>query len=242
MSTTLSTSAMVTKLQQKFPIGILSAQWMDFLNEAFRKINQMSKGGFIWQLKNTNIVVPTGTQVGTALPTDFDPGKSAFLSGPVAGTATLIPYKSVEEFMTEQDFQTLTGIGMFSCWTFRPTFTFGPPTSYLWAMWLAPNTAFPIGVGGITLNLWYHAMNYAPLTAASNVFFPTPDQFDSLVLDLAEAEARREYTASGWEKLAASATQSLNEMIDTYRTDRYNLAGLSDTMAQAQEKNVMKDK
>lgn len=232
---------MITKLQQKFPIGIGTQQWLDFLNEAFRKVNQMQKGGFVWQLKKTNITVVAGAQVGTALPADFDPGKSAFLSGPAIGTATPIPYKPVSEFLAEQDFQ-VQGTGAFSSWTFRPNFTVAAPTNYAWVLLLAPDTAFPLGVGGVTLALWYHAVNYPALTAAGNAFFPTPDQFDSLIMDLAEAEARREYTASGWDKLAAGATQSLQELIGDYRTDRYDLAGIMDVTMQAQEKAVERDR
>ena len=241
MSTTLATSAMVTNLQLRYPIGILSAQWMFYLNEAFRKINQMQKGGFIWQLKNTNLVIAQGSQVGTALPTDFDPGKSAFLYGPVMGILTPIPYKTLTEFVTEQDFET-TAIGMFSSWTFRPNFTFGPPTSYGWNLWLAPDSAFPVPIGGITMGFYYHAVSFPSFTSAANVFFPTPDQFDSLILDLAEAEARRQYSAAGWAKLAAQATQSVMELVDTYRTDRYDLAGMTDIGMQAQEKAAERDR
>ena len=243
MSTTLSTSAMILKLQTKFPIGIGTPQWLDFLNEAFRKIDQASKGGFIWQLKSTTIVLPAGAQVANALPADFDPGKSAFLYGAttVTPTSTLIPYHTPSEFVNEQHYAT-TAIAMFSSWTFYPNFTLGPPTSYGWTMKLAPDTAFPLAAGGVTLRLYYHAVNLPAFTAAANVFFPTPDQFDGLIMDFAEAEARREYSASGWDKLAAQATQSSSELIDTYRTDRYDLAGISDVVAQSTEKQAERDR
>lgn len=241
MSTTLSTTAMIAKLQQKFPIGILAAQWLDFLNEAFRKINQSQKGGFIWQLKPVVFALAPGAQVISYLPADFDPGRSAFMyGGSGAATQTVIPYKPVEEFVNEQHFST-TAIGLFSSWTFYPFFTFGPPTLYQFIFRLAPDTAFPLAVP-TALKLYYHAVNFPAFTNAANVYFPTPDQFDSLIMDLAEAEARREYTASGWEKLAAAATQSMNELVDTYRTDRFDLAGVSDVMAQAQEKSAERDR
>lgn len=237
---------MVAKLQQKFPIGILSAQWMDFINEAFRKIDQTAKGGFIWQLRTANIVEPAGAQTAVSLPADFDPGKTAVLYGPATGspTSTLIPYKTPQEFVNEQHFTGL-GVGIFSAWTFYPNFSWAAnftAPSYLWTIKMAPDTAFPLLPGGITLRLYYHAVNLGQFISAPNSYFPTPDQFDSLILDLAEAEARREYGASGWEKLAAAATQSLNEIIDTYRTDRYDLAGVSDIVAQAQEKQAERDR
>ena len=242
MSTTLSTTGMITILQRKFPIGIGTAQWLDFLNEAFRKINQMEKGGFVWQLKFAQLTIPAGVQVPNALPADFDPGKSAYLYSrtTTTPTSTQIPYKPLSDFTVEQHFQSM-GISMFSSWTFRPNFTFGPPTSYAWTMSLAPDTAFPLAPG-VTMGFYYHAVNFQPFTAAANVFFPTPDQFDSLIMDLAEAEARREYTASGWDKLAASATGSIQELVGAYRTDRYDLAGIQDVTMQAQEKAVERDR
>ena len=242
MSTTLSTSAMVTKLQQKFPIGILSQQWMDFLNEAFRKINQVSKGGFIWQLKQTTLTAPAGAIQAVALPADFDPGKSAFLfgNGTTTPTASIIPYLPMSNFLMEQDFNTIA-IGYFSSWTFRPNFTLGGATNYAWSMLLSPNSAYPLP-SPVVFGFMYHAVNFPAFTASGSVYFPTPDQFDSLILDIAEAEARREYSASGWEKLAAMATQGISDIIDTYRTDRYDLAGLSDVMAQSQEKQALGDK
>ena len=242
MSTTLSTATMVTTLQRKFPIGILSAQWMDFLNEAFRKINQMSKGGFIWQLKQTTLTAPSGAIVTIALPADFDPGKSAFLfgNGTTTPTSSIIPYMTMSEFLLEQDFN-VAGIGYFSSWTFRPNFTLSAPTSYSWVMLLAPNQAYPLPAP-VSFGFMYHAVNYPSFASGSNIYFPTPDQFDSLILDIAEAEARREFGAAGWEKLAALATQGISDLIDTYRTDRYDLAGLSDVTAQAQEKQAAGDK
>lgn len=242
MSSTLSTSAMIAALQVKHPIGIGANQWLSFLNEAFRKINQMSKGGFVWQLKQTTLIVPAGAIVPVALPADFNPGKSAFLfgNGVSTPTATVITYKTPSEFLKEQHFKE-SDIGAFSSWTFAPAFTFGPPTVYGWNLLLAPNEAYPLP--GITpLGFFYHAMSFAPFTNAANVFFPTPDEFDSLIMDLAEAESRREYNSSGWEKLAGQATTSLNEMIGSYRTDRFNLAGLQDVLAQAQEKSAERDR
>jgi hypothetical protein len=243
LSTTLSTNAMIAKLQQKYSIGIGTVQWTDFLNEAFRKLNQMSKGGFIWNLKTTTLAIPAGGPTAVALPVDFDAGKSAFLYGAttITPTSTLIPYKPVEEWVNEQHFQT-TAIGMFSSWTFYPNFTLGPPTTYGFVLRLAPLTAFPLGGGGVSLPFFYHAVNMPAFTAAANVYFPTPDQFDSFIMDLAEAEARRVYGGAGWDKLAAGATQSINEIIDTYRTDRYDLAGISDVVAQAQEKAAERDR
>jgi hypothetical protein len=84
----------------------------------------------------------------------------------------------------------------------------------------------------------YHAVNFPPLANGANIFFPTPDQFDSLIVDLALAEMRNVYRLSGDQLEMQTTMQAVNEIIDTYRTDRYNLAGLSDQLAQAQEKQT----
>jgi hypothetical protein len=235
MSTSLSTTQMVARLQRKFSMGISNNDAMDFLNEAFRKIDQMSQGGFVWQLKTATITIPAGAQVANPLPADFDPGKTAILRGGVGSpTLTGIPFKKWQEFVNQQHFQNIA-IGNFACWTVTPVFTLTAPTSYAYNLALAPDTAFPLAAP-IGLPLIYHALNFQPFAVAGNVYFPTPDQFDSTILDLAEAELKRVYSMSGWEQLAAQATTAVQAMIDTYRSDRYDLAGLTDQAAQAQEK------
>lgn len=242
MSTTLSTNAMIALLQRKTGLGLGNTDCMDFLNEAFRKVNQMSKGGFIWQLKQTTLTAPAGPIAAIALPADFDPGKSAFLfgNGVTTPSATTIPYRTPSEFLIEQHFQT-TGTGAFSSWTFRPNFTLTAPTSYLWSLLLAPNSAYPLAVP-VSLGFFYHAVNYAAFAAANDVFFPTPDQFDSLLVDLAVAEVRNIYRMSGEEGEVQKAMAAIADVIDTYRTDRFNLAGLTDQLAQSQEQQLEKGK
>jgi hypothetical protein len=231
---------MVTMLNRK--TGLPLPDGIDFLNEAFRKVNQMSKGGFIWQRKQTTLVVPAGAIVPVALPADFDPGKSAWLFGNAitTPTATEIPYASPSEFVNEQHFNTNL-IGGFSVWTFQPNFTFGPPTSYGWNMLLAPNDAYPLP-NPVNLGFFYHAVSFPPFTAANDIFFPTPDEFDNMIVDLAIAEVRNVYRMSGEEGEVEKAIAAIAAIIDTYRSNRYSLAGLSDVAAQAQEDQLEKGK
>lgn len=243
MSTTLSTTQMVAQLQRNFPIGMGNVECIDFLNKGFRRINQMSKGGFIWQLKQGQITLPAGAQVANALPSDFDAGKTAIVFGTTSTpTKTIIPYRTPQEFVNEQHFPGTAQIGFFSAWTFVPVFTLTAPTSYGWKAIFAPDDAFPLGLGGIVLPLFYHAVSFQPFGVGATTYFPTPDEFDSFIVDLAEAEARRVYGAAGWEKVQGQATQALAEMIDTYRTDRQNLAGLADQVMQVQEKQAERAK
>lgn len=242
MSTTLSTTMMVARLQRKFPLGLGANDCMDFLNEGFRKIDQMSKGGFIWQLNNTVLALPMGAATQINLPVDFDPGKSAWVRGSTAGglltpTFTEIPYKPYKEFINQEHFQ-VTGSGNFACWTFRPNFAFAPQLVFLpYVFLLAPLTAYPL-TGNMALTFLYHSVSFPAFTVGPAVYFPTPDQFDSFIIDLAEAELARVYKVSGFEKVAGAATAALAEMIDNYRTDRFDLAGLMDETMQAQEKGA----
>ena len=241
MSTTLSTAAMVTLLQSKSALGISNGYALDRLNEAFRKINQMSKGGFVWQLRQTSLVVPPGAQVGILLPTDFDPGKTAILRGnsltSFGATSTMIAYLPWKDFVNHEHYQT-SAPNFFSTWTFFPNFLI--PTNYLWSIFIGPTGAFPT-TGG-SLPFVYHALNQAPIASGGNFFFPTPDQFDSLIVDLALAEVRSIYRLTGAEELFQRTMQAVADIIDTYRSDRYDLAGVSDQMAQAQEKAAEKAK
>jgi hypothetical protein len=233
---------MVTLLQGRVPIGLSAINALAYLNEAFRKLDQLSKGGFIWQLKQANLAL--GLNLTVPAPADFDPGKSAWLRGntPYTPTNTIIPYKPWSEFSTMQHFQTTTP-GSFDCWTFVPNFRLTPaPTSYAWTILLAPDGAIVTTPPGPVLPFVYHSVNFAPFLSAANVYFPTPDQFDSMILDLAEAEAKRIYNLSGWDRLAQQANQAIMEIIDTYRTDRYDLAGLFDESMQSKEKQTEKDK
>lgn len=240
MSQTLTMTDMVTRLQAKTQIGVPQAACVDYLNEAFRKINQMSKGGFIWQFKQSTITVPAGAQANIAMPADFDPGKTAILKGNATAsfgtTDTIIPYVSPQEFATEEHFQT-TGINAFSSWTFVPSFN--APLTFAYVMRIGPKTAYPTGGG--TLPFWYHSLVLPPVTDGAN-YFPTPDQFDSLIVDLAVQEVRNIYRMSGFGEEAQLTMQSILELVDTYRTDRFDLAGLTDQFAQAQEKAAEKAK
>lgn len=242
MSNTLSTQAMCTRLRRKFPIGLSDSDAMDFLNEAFRKINQTQKAGYVWQVKTATLTAPAGAATDIALPTDFDPGKSAWLRAQttsVAPTRTIIPYKPFQEFYMQEHFGT-TAIGTFSAWSFRPILT-AAPASYSWVMNLRPSDAFPL-VNPVVFDLTYHSVNYSTLTVGAANYYPTPDQFDSLIIDLAEAEYARIYGRAGWERIQEQALRAIVELIDTYRTDRYDLSGLSDLMMQAQERQADKTK
>jgi len=242
MSNTLSTTTMVARLQRKFPIGLSTSDAMDFLNEAYRKLNQTSKGGYIWQVRTTTLTHPAGAMQEIAMPADFDPGKSAWLraqSTAVSPTLTTIPYKAYQEFYLQENFTSM-GIGHISAWSFRPIVT-AAPDSYAWVMNFKPASAFPLAAD-LDFYFTYHTATFTPVTMDPAHYFPTPGQFDSLIIDLAEAEYSRIYGRAGWEKIQQQAMQGIMEIIDTYRTDRYDLAGVSDLAIQMQERTSDKTK
>lgn len=238
MSTTLTMTDMVAKLKRKTGIGLGDPDCVDFINEAFRKLNQMSKGGFVWQFKQTTVTVPPGGQVDIALPSDFDPGKTAILRGDNfwTPTNTIIPYLNMKDFVNQEHFESLTP-NVFACWTWIPNFV--NPNVFPYKMKLAPAAAYPT-VGG-TLPFFYHALIGPPVALGAN-YFPTPDQFDSLIVDLAIAEVRNVYRMSGQQDEVAQAVAAIAQVIDTYRTDRIDLDGLTDQMMTAQAKQAAKDK
>lgn len=241
MSTTLSTSTMVTQLQKRVPIGIGATAALFYVNEGFRKLNQMAKGGFVWQLKQATLAFGLTTSV--TAPTDFDAGKSAWMKGqtPYTPTNTIIPYKPWTEFANAQHLQT-TQPGTFEAWTYVPNFTLTAPTSYRWTLLLAPSDAAVTTPPGITLPFVYHAVNFASFASGTNIYFPTPDQFDSAIVDLAVAQAKEDYGLSGFDRIAQQANQAIAEIIDTYRSDRYDLSGLFEVTAEAKEKQAERDR
>jgi len=228
-------AAMVTLLQRKTGLGLAQADCVDRLNEAFRKINQSSKGGFIWQVKQTNLVW-AGSTLTVALPSDFDPGKTAVLKGNGIDTptATEIPYLPYKDFVNATHYQT-TATGFLSAWSFYPNFTL--PTSYAWTAVYGPASA-AFTQPTTSLPFMYHAVNYPAVAYGAGNYFPTPDQFDSLIVDLAWAEVAGIYRQSDAETIRQRAMQGVMELIDTYRTDRYDLAGITDEIAQKQEKGA----
>lgn len=233
---------MVTQLKKRVPVGMSDAAALFYVNEAFRKLNQFQKGGFIWQVKTASRTF-AGGQVETDAPDDFDPGKTAVLisSSGVPVTGFPIPYLPWKDFVLQTNFQVIEPSG-FSAWTYRPSFSFTAPTSYKWKLVIGPAEALPFPVVSVAMTLTYHAVSFPTFASAANVYFPTPDQFDSLIVDLAVAQAKQDYNLSNFDRIAQQANQGIAEIIDTYRSERYDLAGFFDVKAQAQEKEAERNR
>ena len=251
MSNLLSTSAMVTECQTRVPIGLSSAFWMKKLNEAYRWICQ--KGNFIWTTKGIDIAVPGGTNY-FDLPSDCDPGKPMYLVGPISDHGTIgtldtpIPYVAWDDAGL-QKFSELGSVGgtpgvvegVVSCWTFRAAFGYvgvPPVYTYKYTGYYFPADAVSLSA---EFRLVYHTdvsgVEYAP---GATVFFPTPNSFDNLMIELAEAEARRIYGLAGFEMIQKRAESAIVNLLDSYRSTKNALPGLVDQQKQTAERQMMK--
>ena len=248
MSNLTSTSTMVTKLQGRVPIGLSSTFWMEKLNEAYRWISQ--KGNYIWDLKGTDIAMLAGATT-FPIPSDCDPGKPMYLVGPIedfpsdATLDSLIPYVAWDDAGL-QKFSELgvapTGVvhGMVSCWTFRTNFTSTlVPVSYTYAY---RGYIFPADAiwAPSKFRFVYHTdVASTEFAVGATTFFPTPNSFDNLLIELAEAEAKRIYGLAGFEIIQKRAESAIVNLLDSYRSTKNSLAGLTDQQKQVSEKKMM---
>lgn len=247
MSTTRSTTNMATELVRRLPFGIDTNFAITQLNLAYRWVNQ--KGPLVWNVRTTTVTVSVGATSFT-IPADADMGKPTYLSGPttspgaspVSNLGTRIEYKPYKDFYTYQFQYPNASPGMYSVWTYAATATGGPPPTYAFTGYLLPAAAAPTtATGAFSLGFAYHckpAYNF-PTTMewplGSNIFFPSPDDFDDVIILRAEAEARRIYGIIGWDAALAQSEAACAPLIDQYRSSKEFISGLMDEVKQTQE-------
>jgi hypothetical protein len=235
---------MVAQLQTRVPIGLSSTFWMTKLNEAYRWISQ--KGNFIWDVKQTGQTVTAGNIYFT-LPTDCDPGKPMYLAGPTSGMSSgvsvsmnsLIPYKAWDDTLDQSMSELVVPAGMYSCFSVVTAFS---GMTYSYRAYLYPLSAAPVGGVGNEFNFYfyYHTdVASTEIAIGSGNYFPTPNSFDNLLIELAEAEARRIYGLAGWEIIQKRAESAITNLLDSYRSTKNVLAGLVDQQKQVSEKKLM---
>jgi hypothetical protein len=241
MSNLTSTTSMVAQLQTRVPIGLSSTFWMTKLNEAYRWISQ--KGNFIWDVKYANITL--NSYVNTfSLPPTCDPGKPMVLVGPLPDVPnaalelnSVVTYVPWDVAMDQRYSEMSTIPGLVSCWTFATNFTAGPPPTYGYTAYIFPLDTV---ITNSQFRLVYHtdvASTEIPL--AANQYFPTPNSFDNLLIELAEAEARRIYGLAGWDIIQKRAESAITSLLDSYRSTKNVLAGLTDQQKQVNERKLM---
>lgn len=213
MSTTLTITQMEAELSRRVPIGYTAPVGQDALNGALRWINQ--QGCFPWLMRRATIVTSVGTEQFT-LPPDFDPGKMAVLyGGETSPTPTEIPFKTWADAVKNQVHQTaVAGSGIVSCWSFYAGL--GGTSVTLYGA-LFPASAVKTG----TYTLVYHSATFPVISSG---YFPTPDHFDYLIVELAEAEIMRQYRLAGWDVLYKRVTDQLRAMLGAYTTTKIAMA------------------
>jgi hypothetical protein len=241
MSKTLSTNAMVAEVQRRVPIGIPAGTCLDRLNEAYRWICQ--QGSFVWMLNQGTVTItspalPAGRSGTFTLPTDFDPGRPAY----ILYGGLEIPYKPYDVAQKHQTYNTTVGANQFSLWSFRTSFAAAPVT-YSYIGQVFPEASYPLNGTTTTLTIIYHTTTASPLVTTTPPvysYYPTPDAFDSFIVDMAESELRRTYGLAGFENLIQKAQGSLQMMLDAYRSTKPTMMGVMDQTRQTQESQAAK--
>lgn len=229
MSTTLTITQMEAELSRRVPIGYTAPVAQDALNGALRWINQ--QGSFPWLMRRATVVTSLGAEQFT-LPLDFDPGKMAVLyGGETSPTPTEIPFKTWADAVKNQVHQTAAaGSGVVSCWSFYAAL--GGTTVSLYGA-LFPSSAVKTG----TYTLVYHSTTFP---AISTGYFPTPDHFDYLIVELAEAEIMRQYRLAGWDILYKRVTDQLRAMLGAYTTTKIAMAPVPEIANAAQTAQALR--
>lgn len=224
MSQTLTIDALAVFLQTRMPMNLPQARCFQELNSAWRKIEQ--QGAFVWNILSTSITMTGGTRV-LALPADVDPGKPISIYQSGVTFRYPVKYLPFEEFAMQQLFHLnpSPNLGYFSAWTIINTGTNSYQASFV------PNSAAPSGNTPFTV--FYHHMVGPPLT--SGQFFPTPDEFDDTLMDLAEGEIRRAYSLMNWEASIKESETAMRLLVDKYRSPREHLAGVQEESMAANE-------
>jgi hypothetical protein len=241
MSNLLSTSAMVAECQSRVPIGLDATFWMKKLNEAYRWICQ--KGNFIWELRSSDINV-TAFMNFFPIPSDVNAGKPMYLAGPVvnldptaAELNSLVPSVPWDEAWMQRASEMPLIPGGVSCWSFRPNFSVGPPPVYTYFGYIFPIDAL---TASCSFRLIYHSdVSSTEFSSAANQFFPTPNIFDNLLIELAEAEAKRIYGIAGWDIVQKRAESGIVSLLDPYRSTKNAIAGTVDQQKQTGERKLM---
>lgn len=243
MSNLLSTSAMTAECQTRVPIGLSTTFWMKKLNEAYRWICQ--KGHFVWEMRRQEITIPAGA-TSFQLPATMDPGKPMYLGGPYdfglnpeSSILSILPLVPAEDALDQQLSEAAATPGLFSCWSLimGTSLTAPPALAYFAALrpWSAVNTS-----DALSFQFHFHAdASSTELTVGADKYFPTPNVFDNLLIELAEAEVRRIYGLAGWEIIQKRAESTIMVLLDKYRSSKSTVVGLSDQQKQTSERKLM---
>ena len=223
----ISIDTMVTDCKLRFAIRLSTAFWTDRLNEAYRFTCQ--QGSFPWALVLATVKIATD---GTfTIPTDFSPGKETFLYK----NAVLTEYLPYDRAKTHGDYGLQAAT--YSCWTFYANLS-AAPSSYGYTGLVFPENARPTS-GTDSATLVYHTSIPAPLTSGSQ-YFPSPPSFDSLIMELAESEARRRYQDPAFDIVQKRAQAQLVTMVQAFRSTKDSALGVVEQTLRVQDQQAEK--
>lgn len=258
MSKTLNLASMEALVAEKVPLGLSTAFIDNRIFEAYRWIEE--QGSFLWNVVNQDIIVrantfwvdptdmPGGSNLSAAPPIDV--GKPVIIYGSTSPAyvpgRTSIPYVSPDKIGLHQLYHTPSIAGFFSCFTFvtsAATVGFLPATGQAWPSGV-PYIQFAPSSASVQSDKSFHCiyhmqptMNLATFGANTN-FFPTPDAFDDLIVNLAVAFAREIYHLAGADDAVKKSQAQIAQLLDRYRSDKLFQEGLIAESSQAQETQV----
>jgi hypothetical protein len=231
MSTLNTMDQLIVKLKARIPIGLTTAQCAAQLNEAWHFLEE--RGAFTWNVRRATLTVASAAVTPAGIPNDWDIGKPASIYPSSLGFAYEVKYLPFEEWVRQQTFHFTPPAGVFSCWTYISAFSGSQPNP-TYTITFAPANAAP-GGGGATYTMFYHHEIEADIATGAN-YFPTPNAFDEMLVDGAEAEFKRIYSLNGWESAQKKFENEIQVLLDKYRSPKHDLAGLSEGMMEVQEK------
>lgn len=248
MSQTLTTADMVADLQQRIPMGLDSNYCMAQINKAMRWIEQ--QGAFTWNVAYSDITVRQGTfWVDPAdMPDQFDSGKPCTIYGQTFSSVygshgAEIPYVAPDRLALHELYHVRLPRGVFSVFTVVTnlgTVTLGPATDAypdeVPFLLMAPSSALHT-TEDCAYHFVYHQIPVVTL-AAGPVYYPTPDPFDDLIVDLAEGEIKRIYQFGGWAEAIKKAQNSTLLLLDKYRSPKLEMAGITEQAKETQESQL----
>jgi hypothetical protein len=244
---TVPVSVMVDQLQQRVPMNLSRSYCVDKLNQAFQWIEQ--QGAFTWDIRLTGVTVLqdqyridlTGNSTfGPESPatvvdlSEVDVGKpmSVFQS-PLTGFRVKIPFVPVDQYGLYQIFNTTPIPGVFAVWTLKYETAISA-----YQILFAPSSAKVLDPAGLQFLLQFHKVGTSKLGDSASAYFPTPDQFNSLLVDLAEAEIKRNYGLMGAEVAQQKSQASIMMLADQYRSTKMFQPGLQEEGKDAQEEQL----
>lgn len=249
MSSQYTTAQLVAKIQQRIPMGLDPAYCMDKLNEAAQWIEQ--QGAFTWNIAYADVTVRAHTfwVAPGDMPAKFDAGKPVTVYGQTFSSAygsfgAPVPYVAPDLIGLHQLYLLTLPAGVFSVFTVVTNLgTASPaPSPVPWPtevpfLLFAPSVSLPSV--DVSYHCIYHQVPTISLTVGTD-YYPTPNPFDILILDLTEAEIKRNYQLTGWEAAAQKAQNSTLLLLDKYRSPKREMAGITEQAKETQESQLQR--